>query len=472
MNYAEIPNNNLICCICHAPFTAPTTTKTCSHTFCHDCIAEAVKHSPQCPIDRSPLSLEDLLPANPIVKHLVDELIVECAQRSAGCTHTCQRQLLASHLNDACQYIQVPCPESDCSQLILRKDLGKHAEVCAHRSTECDGCGIEIKNSELDVSFLLFPPSVLIRTLFKAHNLECPSQMTSCSYCSAELSRNQLKDHTTSCPDATISCSQADNGCPWSGPRRENHADSCPYEAIKGFFAVNHGHMTSLTTENAALKHRIQVLESVVHTMQREMQSLKTILGPWYRQETAQPRATFVTPTFDAGLAQFSPPSTGPSSASSSFHTDPNEPLYSPIPTEADALALYFPPEVFPETHSVPRRSMSFHGSGAPLTPVAPLNLSTTLEDSLGGLRDSIAAISASVDSLARRNNITLTNETMRINEDIGSLRYTVQGIRVQLHHIMMDRNAQLTGRASEHQPVLHPPMVSPPFPGTSGTKL
>ncbi|EGO25425.1 hypothetical protein SERLADRAFT_437174 [Serpula lacrymans var. lacrymans S7.9] len=67
--YTDTPNSNLVCCICHAPFTDPTTTKTCSHTFCHHCILEAVKHSPQCPVDRSPLSLQSLLPANPIVKH-------------------------------------------------------------------------------------------------------------------------------------------------------------------------------------------------------------------------------------------------------------------------------------------------------------------------------------------------------------------------------------------------------------------
>ncbi|KAH7920789.1 hypothetical protein BV22DRAFT_1073414 [Leucogyrophana mollusca] len=447
MNYTEPLNNNLVCCICHVPFTNPTTTKTCMHTFCYDCIVEAVRHSPQCPVDRSLLSLDDLVPANPIVKHLVDELIVECPHRSAGCTHTCQRQLLASHVKDACQYIQVPCSEDDCDQVILRKDLGKHADVCIHRSTECDGCGDSIKYNDLD-----------------AHNLECPSQISSCSFCSAELPRSQSKDHALTCPDVVISCPHVANGCPWIGPRRENHPESCPYEAIKGFFAINTARMSTLTIENAGLKHRVQALESVVQTMQREMQSIKTVLGPWYRQEAIHVQRGAVThddPHFPA-LA-------GPSNPRRSFHPDVPEPSYSLAPTEADALALYFPPESFPDPQ---RRSLSFHGPGAPLTPVAPLNLGTTLEGSLAGLRESIAAISASVDSLARRNDITLTNETMRINEDIGSLRYTVQGIRVQLHRIMMDRNAQLTGRSSEHQPVFHPPMMSPPFPAPPGTKL
>jgi hypothetical protein len=75
-----------------------------------------------------------------------------------------------------------------------------------------------------------------------------------------------------------------------------------------------------------------------------------------------------------------------------------------------------------------------------PLIPVAPLNLSTSLEGSLSGLRDSISAVSASVDSLARRNDIALTNESMRVNEELGSLKYAVHGIRLQVrcsHHIL-----------------------------------
>jgi hypothetical protein len=40
------------------------------HTFCYDCLVEAVRHSPHCPIDRSSLSMDDFSPANPIVKHV------------------------------------------------------------------------------------------------------------------------------------------------------------------------------------------------------------------------------------------------------------------------------------------------------------------------------------------------------------------------------------------------------------------
>lgn len=50
------------------PFTDPTTTQTCAHTFCRDCILRAIDHAPQCPVDRSPLTAGGLAPANPIVR--------------------------------------------------------------------------------------------------------------------------------------------------------------------------------------------------------------------------------------------------------------------------------------------------------------------------------------------------------------------------------------------------------------------
>lgn len=43
-------------------------TATCSHTFCNDCIIAALSVSPQCPVDRSPLTETELQPANPIVR--------------------------------------------------------------------------------------------------------------------------------------------------------------------------------------------------------------------------------------------------------------------------------------------------------------------------------------------------------------------------------------------------------------------
>ncbi|KAG8213594.1 hypothetical protein J3R82DRAFT_10263 [Butyriboletus roseoflavus] len=454
------------------------------HTFCYDCVVEAVRHSPHCPIDRSAVSLEDLEPANPIVKHLVDELIVECPLRNAGCPHTCQRQLIESHVKDACQYVTVPCFEEDCDQMILRKDRGKHADACAHRSTECDGCGSSVKHSDLT-----------------DHHSECSSEIATCSFCTSEVPRSKLQDHVTTCSEVVVPCPHAGNGCSWTGPRHELselHIPSCSYELIKGFFAIHGARVSTLSAENTALKQRVGALGGIVHVMQRELQSFKTILGPWYRssvQRTSRADGRRVHVPDDSNLQGFTGPSLSRIVAQrAQVPTTPD--LFDTIDAEQDAFASFFPPaDVVYDNHN----HVHAHTSGGlldlqshpgqrslPLTPVAPLNLSTSLEGSLVGLRDSITAVAASVDSIARRNDIALTNENMRINEELGSLKYAVHGIRLQLHRLMMDRNAQVTGRLGEAgsattvpvpipapvHPVFHPPIMTPPFPPPHGTKL
>lgn len=66
-------------------------------------------------------------------------------------------------------------------------------------------------------------------------------------------------------------------------------------------------------------------------------------------------------------------------------------------------------------------------------TSIAPINLSTTLEGTLGGLRESLVTVAASVESLGRRNDIALTNEALRLNEEVMSLKANVHGLRMQV---------------------------------------
>ncbi|KAG1735145.1 uncharacterized protein EDB91DRAFT_1295911, partial [Suillus paluster] len=206
-------------CICHSPFINPTTARTCLHTFCHEYIIVALQYSSQCPVERSSLSLYDLSPVNPIVKHLVDELIVGCPNRASGCTQTFQRQLLSDHIKDACQCVPIPCSEEQCRRVILRKDVGgEHKDACTYRSTQCDVCGATIKNSNL----------------IPLHNLEYPSKFAACEFCCEEFPRPQLREHDAVCHYYEIPCTHANDGCSWYGPRHifwDYH--SLSYRAIK-----------------------------------------------------------------------------------------------------------------------------------------------------------------------------------------------------------------------------------------------
>ncbi|KAJ7346778.1 hypothetical protein DFH08DRAFT_869291 [Mycena albidolilacea] len=456
-NYVLEVNSNLLCCICRMPFVDPVTTRTCSHTFCRDCLVQAFDHARQCPVDRSALSVDDLLPANSIIRSLVDELVVECIHRSSGCTYTCQRQLLTAHVMNACPFGRVPCPKGECSENLARIDTESHS-CGVHTLAPCDLCGAKFQLDDLP-----------------KHLSKCNETFVTCEFCTLELPRCDLPEHNAACPEARIQCPQAPNGCGWTGPRAtlvSAHTPSCPYEAIKGFFALNTTKFARLAEENLILRHRIDTLESAFQTNKRELQSAKAALGPWYRSDGVYPSSVFPGSTLPSADL---PPELQPASASSSSNTQSHARRFSlrvnDAPNEASPpqdFAAYFPPVSHEEPYNdralnqaARRRTLPagwepptlFGGVGTPQhTQVAPLNLSTTLEGALDGVRESVVALGGAVDSLGRRSDIALTNETLRLNEEIMSLRANVHGLRMQVHTIMMDRNAQVTGRSAEVQ--------------------
>ncbi|KAK0202638.1 hypothetical protein DFS33DRAFT_1341813 [Desarmillaria ectypa] len=454
-NYVDPTNPNFVCCICRTPFVDPVSTLTCAHTFCRICIVEALQHSSQCPVDRLPLTLEEIVSANPIVRSLVDELIVECP--SPKCSHTCQRHLLAGHLRDSCPYADIPCPSGECDQLIPRKDTESHR--CAHTIIACRECGTQFSSEDL-----------------KEHETECLPVTFVCDFCSAEYSRDLQPSHAETCPEAVVSCVHASNGCPWKGKRgflTPLHIPSCPYEAIKGFLSLHESRLADLREENIGLRSKIDALQGHLQNTTRDLQAAKAALGPWYIQSLArsntdrsphvQQRAISSTPRVTEGTVSSPTPSTSAETP--------------------DIFAPYFPGDESFSAQASPEQLSNFnwrplHGTPpnisqawdpASLTSrpaaqnnVAPLDLSTTLEGSLNGLRQSVVSLSASVDSFGRRNEIALTNEALRVNEEIRSLRANIHGLRMQVHAIMMDRNAQVTGRMQEM------PSVDGPWIGSS----
>jgi hypothetical protein len=391
-----------------------------------------------------------------------------------GCIHTCQRQLLASHLQDKCQYTQASCSREGCESVLLRGDVAKHIEGCVNRMVECGGCGIKVRFNSL-----------------QSHYSDCSAKSVTCEFCSAELPRSDLTAHNNSCPDYIIPCVHASNGCPWTGPRHARsvaHLPACPYEAIKGFFTLNTARLSTLSQENIILRQKVESLESTVQALKREMAFAKAALGPWFQPDDHQNIARRHFPEV---------PIHGSIPPASALHPQqgydvvlpPVEQLPSSSSGAPNDLAPYFPPET-EQTH-LPQQdwhhydqaqhrtrthrasaSMSFIDINNPNslpTPryvsqsvVAPVNLSTTLEGSLNSLRDSIVTLAASVDSLARRHEIALTNESLRLNEEVLALRVNMNGLRMQVHAIMVDRNAQVTGRQNEPNHLFEGGWVSP----------
>jgi hypothetical protein len=113
----------------------------------------------------------------------------------------------------------------------------------------------------------------------------------------------------------------------------------------------------------------------------------------------------------------------------------PRDPLITSM-NPGHASARSFPSVLrFPEMPNVSSRrpTHSTHSALPSSTAVAPVDLSGTLEGALSSLRGSIVTLSASIDSLGRRQDIALTTENLRMNEEVGALRAVVHGLRMQV---------------------------------------
>lgn len=226
-----------------------------------------------------------------------------------------------------------------------------------------------------------------------------------------------------------------------------------------------------LSEQNILLQRRVTGLENLVHGFQRDMVAVKRALGPWFRASEGIGAGAYFSADLPMEIQHSSAstshtrllPSTHVETVTphpSSAHARDHSLLPSSTSPARDSLALYFPPEseevstlqqahrpLAPPMHRH-RSSFSseFHNSSqydpftflsqqaAMQTPlVAPLNLSTTLEGTLHGLRESIAGLAAGVDSTGKRQEMALTHETMRLGEEIGGLRAGVHGLRMQV---------------------------------------
>ncbi|TFK23969.1 hypothetical protein FA15DRAFT_441883 [Coprinopsis marcescibilis] len=136
-------------CSYRSPFLVPTTA-SCSHTFCKECIVEAVNQTSRCPVDRRPLDVDDLQPADPVIRSLVGDLKVECVNKDAGCTKQMARDSLTRHLEEECVYAKVICPFDGCGVQLPLHELLEHQDL--HRAAEMDDFDQQVSQPERESS--------------------------------------------------------------------------------------------------------------------------------------------------------------------------------------------------------------------------------------------------------------------------------------------------------------------------------
>ncbi|KAI8366079.1 uncharacterized protein BYT42DRAFT_540711 [Radiomyces spectabilis] len=274
LTYTDNINANLICCICQSPFIDPVISP-CGHTFCRTCICKALETSDICPIDRSALSLSELQPAVKIVCNMVNELSVYCPRAEQGCEYTGQRQLIQGHLKHDCLYTLAACQQEECKELVLKKDIHRHAETCKYRRAQCNMCKKHMRAFELE-----------------DHHKLCPAETIQCPHCNSSRSRSQHAAHLTVCPQHPVSCPHAEFGCQWTGERQQletTHIEHCAYEGIKHYLYKQKEREQTLRDELRLVRSENDVLKRRQGELHQHIESLTDQLSLLLPQDPGLP---------------------------------------------------------------------------------------------------------------------------------------------------------------------------------------
>ncbi|PIK41107.1 putative dentin sialophosphoprotein [Apostichopus japonicus] len=78
------PDPDLVCCICQCVLDKPLQSP-CQHVFCKVCIETWLTNRKNCPNCRKSLRISKLKPVIPIVRNMINRLIIRCDNYSHGC---------------------------------------------------------------------------------------------------------------------------------------------------------------------------------------------------------------------------------------------------------------------------------------------------------------------------------------------------------------------------------------------------
>ncbi|KAK6337887.1 hypothetical protein TWF696_001365 [Orbilia brochopaga] len=241
LDYLTVPSANLLCPICHSPLITPVQTR-CLHTFCSACISLSLDRSLSCPVDRKPLSHDDVTPAPIMIANLVNDLPVLCPNRERGCTASCARWLVESHVREDCEYASVKCAKEGCDGMVERREAEGE---CVHEEVQCEYCEGSVKKVDLE-----------------SHNRECPKLSSECPHCLQAFANPELAAHMAECPEEIVECSASCYGCSYTSRRSdiESHTSTCHFVALSPVLQLHAERIATLELENKAIRQKLDLL--------------------------------------------------------------------------------------------------------------------------------------------------------------------------------------------------------------------
>ncbi|XP_015750498.1 PREDICTED: TNF receptor-associated factor 6-like [Acropora digitifera] len=221
--------NKYECPICLLGLREPVQT-LCGHRFCRGCILRSIRDAgPKCPVDNEHLEESQLNPDNFAKREMLNHPVFCRWQGLYECPWKGPLGKLEDHLKE-CGFVEVSCPKN-CGNKFQRKDLKKHLEDdCPNRTIPCTFCTEEV-----------------LRNRMENHSHVCPQYPLSCEKCGKEnIPRNEMQGHNEKeCPRAELKCPFSVVGCPFEGPR------SAVNEHVKEEMV---SHLTDFTKEFEALR--------------------------------------------------------------------------------------------------------------------------------------------------------------------------------------------------------------------------
>jgi len=257
LTYVETVNENLICPICRVALVDPVDTE-CEHTFCKECISQALEHKDVCPIDRSPFPQPSTITrSHKIVLNQLDSLLVECM----CCEAHIPRSMLRHHLDRYCKETLVKCPDKGCLQQVKRKFS---EQGCLHNDIACPDCG-EI-HQEVVMS--------------KHRETYCKERQKQCQHCGADILRCKQSQHEEECLDLIIPCMWSEYGCDYECKRGDLqfHRSDCNFrligpmaDTLRKEIQTLRSDVRYLTDKEQLQERRIKFLEGGQRSSYRQM---------------------------------------------------------------------------------------------------------------------------------------------------------------------------------------------------------
>ncbi|OAQ28453.1 hypothetical protein K457DRAFT_1407717 [Linnemannia elongata AG-77] len=268
-------------------------------------------------------------------------------------------------------------------------------------------------------------------------------------------------DHIKECPRQIIPCSLSEFGCPWKGPRFDLdaiHIPQCPYEAIRGFLELSKSRMEALEQEN-------QQLRGLFHDMKPQVQQLRDQVGQL--SESVQLFSHQEQQIGGGGGGGFGQSMLGyMDMGSPNYQYYPQQQLYRNDSYDEGAgeggdheVDMRAALAMERRNNSIGAESMISNGGAGGGGPGVRGSVADTQELLISEnerIRSELETLTAGLASLELKQNMAIMTESMRLQEEVQSLRAVCHGLRMQMHYLLLEQ------QNNRHHPPGPPPPGSP----------